>query len=262
MDAALCCKPPHLSVSFPGVHAQLQHIPQYGNFPVSFHILQYPQGSLHRIGTGVVCIIYHLDILICLQGKDMQAHIVTGKLQQTCLNLLHFHTKHPPCRNSRKAVVYIVDAGYIQPYSKAFVLHPKSVGNAVFMALNIYCTKFRMRAGSEANDFAADPIPHHNLSFPVQNIVVIIKYYGTAFMEVLKELRFSFPDIVPAAQFLDVGYSYVCKNCCLRWSNGSQTANFSESAHSHLQNCNLMMRLQPEEGKGQSDFIVQIALGF
>ena len=77
----------------------------------------------------------------------------------------------------------------------------------------------------------------------------------------LEDLALGLQDPLPAAQVLDVGVADVGDDRHVGGDDTGQVVDLAEVVHAHLQHAQLMLGVQAEEGQGQADLVVVVALG-
>ena len=81
-------------------------------------------------------------------------------------------------------------------------------------------------------------------------------------LQVGEDLALGLKDVLPAAQVLNVGVADVGDEGHIRLHQPGQVVDFPGVVHAQLHHTHLMLRLQPEQGEGHADVVVEIPLRF
>ena len=75
----------------------------------------------------------------------------------------------------------------------------------------------------------------------------------------MEDLAFGAQDILPAAQISDVGVSDICDHRHVGLRDADQVVNLAQMVHSHLENCDLILRAEAEYRHGKPEMIVKVS---
>ena len=91
--------------------------------------------------------------------------------------------------------------------------------------------------------------------------VVPVEHQQAVLPDMGQQLALGLEDILPAAQTLDVGVADVGDDPHLGLDDAAQIVDLPEVVHAHLHHGHLVALVQPQQGQGQADVIVEVPLG-
>ena len=94
-----------------------------------------------------------------------------------------------------------------------------------------------------------------------QHGIIPVEHHQPAGPDVGQQLALGPEDVLPAAQALDVGVPDVGDDSHVRLDDLPQVVDLPRAVHPHLQHADLTAPVQPQQGQGQADVVVVIALG-
>ena len=94
-----------------------------------------------------------------------------------------------------------------------------------------------------------------------QHGIIPVEHQQKAETDVGQQLALGPEDVLPAAQALDVGVPDVGDDSHVRLDDLPQLVDLPRAVHPHLQHADHTAPVQPQQGQGQADVVVVIALG-
>ena len=235
--------------------AQLQHIAQQRIPPLGGILPEHGQRSLHAVGVGVVAVLDHIHALAV---DDPLAHSGLLEVGQPCNDAFGVKAKAGGGGISRQRVGHVVPAHRRDAHREAarVPIH-ESEGHAVALRMDVLCADIRVCIAEAEPD---RPDRTGQSRFPQEGIVAVQHQRGT-FGQTGADLELGLADVLLTAEVADVGYADAGDDADIRPGTLGQPLDLPQMAHAHLDHRIRGVFPDVEEGAGQTQLVVLVALG-